>query len=232
MEKFTTEGVVVNATPFRNYDCILTVFTPLDGLVKFFCKAIYKQKKGNHSGTTTSLAVVEIIYTKGRGDLYLCVEISVVNHHLALRNNLSVLEAACKMLHSLAATQQPGKSAPELYQLFLMYLNKLPQAQFPPAIARSFLLKLLRYEGLLAFISHCSTCGKLLKDAWIHESEAYCPAHMPSDGLSLNQEERSLVEHLAFSRDFTQIACIQVSPSLSEKISYLFDKSFKFNSYS
>ena len=230
MEKLKTEGVVVNALPFRNYDCILTVFTPMDGLVKFFCKGAYRQKKGNSTGTTTPLALVEIVYAKGRGDLYLCVEISVINYNLALRNNLSVLEAACKMLHSLAATQQPGKSAPELYQLFLMYLTKLPQASTPQTIISSFQLKLLRYEGLMAFLSHCSVCAELLHETWVHESEAFCFAHTPSKALSLGKEERSLIEQLAFCRDFALLADIKIPAVLSNKICCLFDASFEFNS--
>lgn len=45
MEKFTAEGIVVNAIPFRNYDCILTLFTPSEGLVKFFYRGAYSKKK-------------------------------------------------------------------------------------------------------------------------------------------------------------------------------------------
>jgi DNA repair protein RecO (recombination protein O) len=225
MEKFTTEGVVINAIPFRNYDCILTVFTPDDGLAKFFFRGAYSKKKGSGSGTTTPLSVVEITYTKGRGDLYICVETTVLNHNLALRNCLATLEAAGDMLQTISATQQPGKSAPELYRLLLMYLNKLPQATSPQAITSSFRLKLLRYEGLLSLLSHCCMCSEILHDTWVHGGEAYCRSHTAQEALFLTKEERGLVELLAFGRDFPTLAGISLQESLSRKILRLFDES-------
>lgn len=226
MEKFTTEGVVVNAIPFRNYDCILTVFTPLEGLIKFFFRGAYSQKKGNGSGTTTPLSIVEIVYTKGRGDLHTCVEISVTDHNLALRHNLPMLESACEMLQSISATQQPDKPAPELYRLFRMYLDKLPKASTPQVISSSFRLKLLRYEGMLAFFSHCCECAKALNDAWIYGGEAFCSSHTPQEAFFLTNEERGLVERLAFCRDFSLLAETRITAHLSEKICHLFNLSF------
>jgi DNA repair protein RecO (recombination protein O) len=224
MEKLNTEGIVINAIPFRNYDCILTLFTPLDGLVKFFVRGAYSSKKGGGSGITP-LSVVEVTYTKGRSDLYSCTEIAVINHHLSLRHNLGILEAACEMLRALSITQQPGKAAPELYQLLLMYLQKLPHFVLPQIISNSFKLKLLRYEGLLAFLSHCSVCAQLLGDgnAWIYENEAYCSLHTPSKALSLAKEERAVVDVLAFCRDFALLAKMNISVLLCQKIHKLFE---------
>jgi DNA repair protein RecO (recombination protein O) len=227
MEKYKTEGIVINAIPFRNYDCILTVFTPTEGLIKFFYRGAYSQKKNHGSGTTTPLSIVEIIYTKGRGDLYTCVEAAVLDHHLALRNTLNTLGAACGMIQAIATTQQPGKSAPELYQLLQMYLRKLPLVTDPQTIIGSFRLKLLRYEGMMAFLSHCCVCAKTLDEAWLHDQEAYCHSHTPSKDFLLDKEERSIVEYLAFGRDFSLLAEITLPESLAKKISLLFDESLK-----
>lgn len=227
MEKFNTEGIVVNAIPFKNYDCILTLFTPLEGVIKLFVRGAYSSKRGGGSGITTPLSVVEVVYTKGRGDLCSCEEVAVINHHLPLRRNLGMLEAACEMLQVISTTQQPGKAAPDLYQLLLMYLNKLPQVIFPLAISSSFKLKLLRYEGMLAFLSHCSVCAELLNEAWIHENEAYCYSHMPAAALSLTRGEREAVEVLSFCRDFGLLANMNVSGLLVKKISHLFEESLK-----
>jgi DNA repair protein RecO (recombination protein O) len=225
MEKFKTEGVVINAIPFRNYDCILTLFTPIDGLIKLFYRGAYSSKKGSGSGTTNPLSIVEIVYTKGRGDLYSCIEISVINHHLGLRNHLPTLEAACEMLKCISATQMPGKIAPDLYQLLLIYLGKLPQMENPQTLITSFRLKLLRYEGLLALLSHCSVCSGLIDEVWIYKSEAFCCPHTPLKALSFTKQERSQVEYLAFCRDLSQLSNIEVSTVLSKKIFRLFEES-------
>lgn len=225
MEKISTEGIVINAIPFRNYDCILTLFTPLEGLVKLFFRGAYSQKKGSGSGITTPLSIVEVFYSKGKTDLHSCIEIAVVDHNLSLRQNLCILEAACDMLRSISTTQQLGKAAPELYKLFRLYLNKLSFASAPQAIVGSFRLKLLRYEGLLSFFSHCCECSETLNDAWIYGGEAFCFSHMPLEACFLAQEERILAERLAFCRDFALLAETQISTDLSEKINHLFSDS-------
>lgn len=226
MQKLKTEGVILHALPFRNYDSILTLFTPEEGLIKLFFRGAYSKKKGYGAATTTPLSIVEVIYTKGRGDLFSCVDIAVLHHNLALRNTLTTLEAGCEMLQCISYTQQPGKSAPELYQLLVYYLTKLPLIPTPTLITSSFRLKLLRYEGLLALLSHCCVCATPLNDTWIYGSEAFCPSHTPSQSLSITKEEREIIESLAFCRDFNQLKENKVTALLSQKICRLFDESF------
>lgn len=131
------------------------------------------------------------------------------------------------MLQTISSTQQPGKTAPELYQLLLMYLNKISSANSPQAIVGSFRLKLMRYEGTLALLSHCCACAQLLEDTWIHQNEAFCHSHSPVKDLLVTKEEREQVEVLAFSRDFTVLATMNMAPILSKKIRRLFDESLE-----
>jgi len=218
METFKAEGIVVRAIPYRNDDCILTLFTPLQGLIPLFLRGGYKSKKHAGSGALSPLSVVEIIYTRGRGELYPCQEIAVVRHHLELRKNLAVLESACRMLQMVATTQQPEKPASELYQLLLFYLSKLPDLSSPGILESSFFLKLLRYEGIFPLLSHCSICSMLLQDTWIHANEPFCLPHAPPNALHLSAEERYIVESLAYCRDFKQLSSLALSPLLSQKI--------------
>lgn len=221
MEAFKTEGIVVRAIPYRNNDCILTIFTPLQGLISLFLRGGYKSKKHVSSGALSPLSVVEIVYSKGRGELYPCQEIAVVRHHLELRKTLPILESACRMLQDIAATQQPEKPAPELYQLLLLYLNKLPAIPVPEVLSNSFFLKMLRFEGTFPLLSHCSLCSLLLKDTWIHTNEPFCLPHAPPGALYFNAEERHIVETLAYCRDFNQLSTLHLPPLLSQKITCL-----------
>jgi DNA repair protein RecO (recombination protein O) len=220
MEQFKSQGIITQVVPYRNYDAILTLFTPEEGLVTFFHKAAFSQKKGKSAAAP--LSVAEIVHTRGRGEMHPCSEVCITDHHLALRNRLDILNTACEMLQSIMQTQQPGKSAPDLYALLLFYLKKLPSIPSPQTLGASFRLKLLRHEGLVAFVSHCNDCGALLSDAWIAQGEAYCRADAPAESLHLAQEERATVELLAFSRDLGQIANTIVTGQLAGKIERLF----------
>jgi DNA repair protein RecO (recombination protein O) len=218
METLKMEGIVIRAVPYRNDDCILTVFTPLQGLIPLFLRSGYKSKKHVSSGALSPLSVVEIVCTKGRGELYPCQEIAVVRHHLKLRENLAMLESACRMLQMIGTTQQPDKSAPELYQLLLVYLDRLPEMSSPDILSHSFYLKLLRYEGIFPLLSHCSICSVLLQDTWLHANEPFCLPHAPVDAMHLSPEERHIMESLAYCRDFKQLSSLVLSPQLSQKI--------------
>jgi DNA repair protein RecO (recombination protein O) len=222
-ETKVAEGIVIKAVPFRDYDCILSVFTPTEGLLKLILKSVFRGKKP--SGTTTPLSIVEAVYTKGRNDLHTCREINVTRHHLHLRQDFKVLEAACDLLKAIALTQLPEKAAPELYQLLLMYLEGLPVAADPLAIVSSFQLKLLRYEGILPQFEHCSFCESPLSEVWFYENEAFCIHHTPARLLVLSPEERHFFTHLAFCRDLTKLLDNCITKSLSEKIARFFSES-------
>ena len=227
MTKLTIQGIITQVVPFRNYDAIITLFTPEEGIAKFFHKGAYSPKKHGGGGAVTPLSVVEVIYTKGRGDMHPCSEVNVIDHHIGLRGQLSTLETACDLIHTIMATQQPGKSAPDLYRLLLIFLSRLSTSATPHTLAASFRLKLLRYEGLFAFLSHCSACAVELREAWVYQSEAYCRSHTPPEALSFTEEERGIVELLTYGRDMNQLAALEITGLLSNKISRLFKDSLR-----
>lgn len=218
MERLKIEGIVINAIPFKDDDCISTVFTAEEGLIKFFFKGGYKKR----SSLTNPLTVAEIIYVRGKGELYTCIETTPFDHHLKLRENLPILKSACTLLQAIASTQQQGRPVPELYQLLRIYLRKLPTAVDPAAIAGSFCLKLLHYEGLFGLTSHCCVCAAPLNEARIYNNEAFCLEHTPAGSLPLTAEERLTLEQLTFCRDFSRIAQLKISEQLAAKISSLF----------
>ena len=217
--KFKTEGLILKTLPFQDFDSIITLFSPTEGLIKLFYKGAYKSKKGNTANAITPLTIVEVIYTKGRSDLYPCQEITALDHLLPLRQNLNLLNTACDLIKIIEQTQQPCEPAEPLYELLLTYLKKLPLAFSPTTIRVSFYLKLLRYEGFLGMISHCSECALFLKDAWIFQGEIFCEKHHPQFSIYLKPDERDLIEILTFSRDFSQLAKLSISDCLTKKIS-------------
>jgi DNA repair protein RecO (recombination protein O) len=148
MQTHRTEGIILQATRFQDFDQIVTLFTPGEGLVKFMVKGALNPKLGK-AALTAPFSRVECVYTKGKSELYSCREISMLNAHLSLRENVLVMEASFDLLQAIYATQLPCKPAPELYKLLLIYLEKLPLIPDPKVLAASFRLKTLRHEGLL-----------------------------------------------------------------------------------
>lgn len=221
MEKLRTEGIIVRAFSFQESDRIFTAFTPDEGLATFFFKGASNKKKGG-AATTTPLTAVELIYSRGRGEMHPCYEASILNHHLPLRKNLPVLEAACEMLRTVSATQLPGKACGDLYRLLLIYLEKLPEALDPVAISASFHLKALRHEGLWNDHSSCTRCGTELSDSFFADGEAFCRQHAPRHAFPLTPSEKEILHLLAFCRDLTILAGLPMTEALACKIKQIF----------
>lgn len=222
MEKFRIEGLIISTAPFQDYNRIMTVLTPNEGLLKFILKGSAHTKNGGATSSTPFM-VVELIYTKARSELLKCHEISMLEHNLALRNHLATLAAACDMLQVVKATQMPGKSCPGLYQLLLAYLRKMPAAHDPATLSASFRLKTLRHEGLWRNFSRCSHCECEVVDHYIFAGNTYCKLHTPPYALEISFSEKEIFELLAFSRDLSLMASLPMTQDLTKKIKHLFD---------
>ncbi len=198
--RHTTQGIIVKAVPYQDFHRIITLFTPDKGLLSLFVRGAFKKGGG---GSSTPLATVEVTYQEKATGLHACLEIDALDMRLAIRQNLPSLEAACHMLRTVQQSQVPEKAAPLLYQLLLFYLEKLPQTPCPAVLSTSFLLKTLRYEGLLAFPS------------------ASLQHALPA-GFLLDEAEQALTCVLALCDAHSQLLPLEVSPAFQKKIEHLF----------
>lgn len=217
MDTIKTEGVILQSVPFKEKDTILTVFTPEFGLVKLFYKG---NRRGNING---SLAIGDFLVTKARSDLWKCLELSVLNSHLPLRNSLDCLEAAFSMAKSILHSQSFFEPAPLLYKLFILYIQKLPLVSNPFCLAASFQLKVLRHEGLISFTRNCSICKKQWEEAIVFEGEIVCKEH-GERGFLFTQSEMQFCEILAFSTSLSPLSSLNIPKDFHEKIQRVFDQ--------
>jgi DNA repair protein RecO (recombination protein O) len=221
MELHKSEGVVLHALKYGDYDQILTVFTREEGLIKLIVKGAYRNQK--NATFTTPLTQAEFIYAKRQSTLFLCQEKSVVNYHLALRESLESLESACALVKILTATQVELKPTPLLYELLICYLERLSQTKNVQNLISSFQLKILRHEGLFGLTPTCRQCNEDLIHHYIVQGESYCKEHKPDQGLSLTAFEAQAVFTLAFSRSLPLIEESVMDLGLKEKIDWLFE---------
>lgn len=182
MQIHRSEGVILKAAPFRDYDQILTVFTLDCGVAQFLVKGASRPKRYSNV-SPTPLMHAEFVYTQGRSDLWQCQEMPLINAHLKLRQSLPALEAACDMAHAILLSQMPHIAAPNLFHLFNSYLTKIPDVQDPFLLSASFQLKILRHDGLLNI-----DCV---------ESQ---------HGQRFTEEESMWITILAFCRSYSEIA--------------------------
>ena len=136
----TDHGLVLRSFDYKEKSRIFTLFSRKEGIISLISRKAL-------ANLTTPLCYGEFLYYKGRGDLYSLKEGRILDMHLPLRASYDLLQVATKMLQSILDSQLPGKPTPELFDLLLAYLKQLPRN--PDALYASFLLKLLKHEGLL-----------------------------------------------------------------------------------
>ncbi len=225
MSLFLTEGIVTHVIKYQEHDQILTVFTPDLGVIKVFASGSTlgkSQLRGTHLGLTR----VEVVCSEGKSDLYKCREISLLNAYLHLRQNASILNAALEMTKAIAHSQFPHKPAAELFRLFAYYLDKLKGCEYPETLQASFLMKILKHEGLLQINFACSNCQTSIKEMLLYEGECYCRQHAPASSLEFNEEQSLVLYLITHTRRIQELLTLSLDQALQENISTVFQAAF------
>src|SRR3989338_2186460 len=214
-----TEGILLHALPYLGHQKILKVFTPEGGLVSLIAKS------RSLTPLTAPFLVAEWVYKKGKEDLHLLKEASLLHSLGALRDSYSALLAAGAIAQDLLRSQFPGKKGTGLYALTLAYLKKLSTSAQPPILVASFRLKLLVHEGWLALQTHCNQCPS--PASHLSQGESACPAHAGLRSLSFAPEEWNTLQALAYARQFSVLNALSLSQGMQEKIQMLFEEKIR-----
>lgn len=221
MKVLHTEGIVLKAIDFRDYDQIITVLTPERGIVKW----IFKKRKPSPEKSIMKIEPLsrgEFTYTETKGEIWKCREISISNHYLKLRQNYAWLESAGRFINWILRSQVEHKPALKLYPLLATYLEKIPIIKNLPSLEISFLIQLLRNEGLITFDLHCSTCHINLSALHIADVGHFCAVHAPLGAVVFNDEETLAWMQIAACKTFSELTKVSVPSSLTLKTNPLF----------
>lgn len=211
-----SEAVVLQALAFKEYDRILTLFSP-QGLFKLFAKG-KKRDYFHFAALTSPLTHAEFHYTVGRKDLHRLYEGSILNQNVRLRERYETLQAADKMVAALLKSQWIGKPAPKLFHLFRLFVEHLPIVKDPTSLTIAFLLKILAHEGLLQLAS--------IESVYRYAGECYSQREAPPGALSFSVEEENRLTQLAQCRSLTKLSEYRLEPSFQKKIESLFQQTF------
>lgn len=216
-----TEGVILTTLDFQDYDQILKVFTPENGIVKFIFKRA-KSQKTRQGAILAPLSRAEFHYVRGKGEFHKCREVCMLNPHLSLRQELTWLQTGCEMLQIILQSQMEDKPAPALYKLLISYLEKIPLMTDPHVLISSLRLKVLRHDGLYRIGGVCERCEQPLKAFHAIGGETFCEEHAPLHAIAFGESETDLLEHLAFCQTFSQLKDISLTPHLNTKVKHFF----------
>jgi len=209
-----TEGIIVHSVPLREDGVLVSVFTPHHGLVKL-------TRNVGRKYSPLPLTLIECVYRQTHRELCACIEWRVLNHYVALRDDLQKIRGACDMLRAIRDSQWIGKPAPHLYFLLLDYLHNIVMGGQPDNLSLSFRLKLLLHEGLLHFPLICSVCGEK-EVTHVCKGQGRCLSHAIPGSFLLTQEASTLLERMALSRSYKELNSLVGVEEMRSQVEELF----------
>lgn len=214
-----TQCITLQATPFKERQSIISVYTKEQGIVSLIIKGI-SEKNTTFLSLTTPFCFADIIYRKSRSDIYQLHDATILCENLFLRKELSFINTAYILAKAILDSQMPHKKACSLYALLESYLKKIPFISSQEGLISSFLLKLLKHEGLIHLSQKCNLCNE--PSAFIFKGECLCSQHVSTHAHNFSKEEFKTLEELSNVKSFSEIDNITCSLDLKEKTLKLF----------
>jgi DNA repair protein RecO (recombination protein O) len=219
MDIHRTEAIVLKALTYRERDRILTLFSQEEGIISLLVKNISYQK-AHLLSLTTSFCIGEFLYRKTKNDLWIFHEGSVLQELGFIRENLSHLQTACSMAKAILSSQLPHKKSPALYELFKRFLCHIPILENSESLQISFLLKLLKHDGLLSLKKNCSLCQK--NALFLQKGESLCEQHKQTFSTPFSEAEYSLLFSLQKIQLFSELKTLPTIDGLAKKMERVF----------
>lgn len=214
-------AIVLKAIPFKDRQSILTLLSEEEGITSMIVKGLSK-KKPQLMACINPLSQVEFLYLQTRSNILLCKEASMIDAHLFLREKYSFLQMSIGLIQMVLDTQYPGKSSPSLYHLLSCYLKQIPSfASLLPTLEASFLLKLMKHEGVLLLQPLCSIC-KSSQELYLFDTDLFCRAHKKDPSTHFSSIEWRVMQALSSVRSFDLLKELTISEALLEKIKIYF----------
>ncbi len=218
------EGIVLQTLAYRESSRIISILTPQSGIIRLIAQQVSK-KKSALIHLTTPLCRAHFTYHIKRSSLYRLIDGHALDLHLSLRGKYAFLREAGTMVRLILASQLQGKPSPLLYRLFLFSLRQLPQMAFPETLRASFLLKLLKHEGLLSLSPTCLRCTQRSSEV-LQGGESLCSPCSSPAAFAFSKKEWELLSLLANTRLFAALQPLALPQSLAKSLDSLFEQLF------
>lgn len=220
---YRIEGIIVKTIDYQEFDKILYVFTKTEGMRTFMAKNANRQKNRG-SMPSSPLTHAEFLFENPDYTMPTCREITPISYHLGLRKNIQQLTDACKMASALYDTLLPNKESPLLFALLNCYLCHMTSSPNSSNLLASFLLKLLKHEGIFTLPLRCGECEQNLEEFYVSYDGFYCESHVSDRSLYFNCSEQQMLTTLLHARQLIEVDSLPTNSNFLTKVDSLHKK--------
>ncbi|RDV83234.1 DNA repair protein RecO [Ammonifex thiophilus] len=161
MQWSCAEGVVLRASPIREADRLLTIFSLERG--KLSATAFGGARPRSRKRAATLPFCRARFFLKRRGDNYQVDQVELLERFPEL-SHPRLLGYAGYLAELVEGFSPPEEPNPSLYRFLVLSLRQL--GQNPELLAQAFSLKLLRLMGLTPELKACSSCRRPFSPDW------------------------------------------------------------------
>ena len=150
------EGIVISEYPFEESSKIIKIFTR-DGMIDVIAKGAKKLKSPFFSVTTKlSYGVFNIMYKENGLSKLLDADIS--NDYRNIKKDITMVGYATYITELITKVYK-HESNPNIFDLYIICLNKISEGYDSIIITNILRLKMLDYLGIKPVIDRCIECG-------------------------------------------------------------------------
>lgn len=154
---YTTDGVVVRTLDLGEADRIITLVTPVQGLVRGVAKAA--RKPGSKLGGHLDLLRHVSVSVRETRTLHGLSQASTVNGFRGLRDDLDRFSRASYISEMAERFSVEGGANQPLFRLLIQVLGLLEKTQNPEMVVHYFEMRLLQLSGFAPELSRCVETG-------------------------------------------------------------------------
>lgn len=139
----STEGLVIKCKDYRETSQLVWLYTRDFGKIKVIAKGSRKKSK------IDLFNLCDIVFYKGRGELHLLKECSILDPFIKIRQDLKRIATASYFAELLDATTALEDPSPQIYSLAIDVFKRLAEGKDPLSLRHFFEVKLMQYLGNL-----------------------------------------------------------------------------------
>lgn len=161
MPLLRTRAVIIRSQRWGDADRIVTLYSPDLGKIRCAARGA-RRMKTRFGGVLELFGIIDVtLFQKTPDALGQISQIDLVRNFKALREDLSVMAAAAKMVHMVELITADRDPNPEMYSALVYALEHLVPERDVALTTLLFQIHVLGYTGFRPQIDRCTECGNI-----------------------------------------------------------------------
>lgn len=197
-----TPAITLKSRKWGEADRIVTFYTLRHGKLRGVARGARRLKSRFGSVLEPFVYCDVNVFEKGNDSLYRVTQADILESHAALREDLTLMAVAARLVNLVDAVTAEGDAGPKIFDTLAAGLRSLEASDDPHLTALLFQIRLLGHTGFRPQTGHCAACGRSGKLEGLQFSAlaggvvcAPCARRHPDRGLAMSPGSLACLEH-------------------------------------